>query len=284
MSAATTITPPARSLPLGIERASPVAPNIAPALRPPEDFCLPSAYRQQPHALTHDHATLPDAGARRTEYWNAQRIEASGRYQHHVYHWGASLVRRRALKSVLDVGCGPATKLAILIAPVCADIAGIDQPSAIAAAKRLGMPGAFRAVDLEECEGVRAERTFDLIICADVLEHLFDPDPALAFIARHCHAKSLVLLSTPDRARLRGRACMASEKPEHVREWNAPEFIAYLRSRSWAIRQSRLLPSADEPIWRGLTKDLMWRIGMAPTSEHRCHTVLCRPAGPECGK
>jgi 2-polyprenyl-3-methyl-5-hydroxy-6-metoxy-1,4-benzoquinol methylase len=255
-----------------------------PAARPPQDFCLPAAYRQQASALTHDDTTLLDGSGRRVEYWNPERVRASGRFQHHVYQWGASLVRRHRLTSVLDVGCGPGTKLAALIAPVCADIAGIDQPSAIAVAKRHGVPGDFRAVDLDRCRGVAAARTYDLVICADVLEHLLDPDPALAFIARHCHARSLVLLSTTDRARLRGRACMASEKPEHVREWSAPEFLAYLRSRSWSVVQSRLLPSADEPVTQALVQELMWRIGLAGTSEHRCHTVLCRPAGPECSQ
>jgi SAM-dependent methyltransferase len=258
-------------------RSIPTRDDAKPALRPSEEFSLPAAYRQQSRALTHDDSPALDAQGHPIEYWNAQRIQASARFQHHVYRWGASLVRRRRLTSVLDVGCGPATKLASLIAPVCSDITGIDQPSAIAAAQRLGRPGTFRVVDLERCENAPAQRTYDLIICADVLEHLLDPDPALAFIARHCHARSLVLLSTPDRARLRGRACMASEKPEHVREWASPEFLAYLRSRQWSILRSRLLPSADEPLRRGLARELLWRFRLAETSEHRCHTVLCRP-------
>jgi len=220
-------------------------------LRPAADFSLPAAYRQRTEALTHDSSPVLDAEGRETEYWNSSRIQTSARFQYHVYRWGAALVRSRGLASVLDVGCGPATKLATLIAPVCPCIAGIDQSSAITVARRLERPGDFRVVDLEHCQSVQAERTYDLIICADVLEHLLDPDPALALIARHCHANTLVLLSTPDRARLRGRGCMTSEKPEHVREWAAPEFLAYLRSRRWSVLRALLLPSADEPILHG---------------------------------
>ncbi len=251
------------------------------ALRSAADFSLPAAYRQRTQALTHDASLALDAEGQPMEYWNAQRIQASGRFQHHVYRWGASLVRTRRLTSVLDIGCGPATKLAALIAPVCSDIAGIDQPSAIAVARRLGRPGDFRNVDLERCEHVQANRTYDLIICADVLEHLLDPDPALALIARHCHANTLVLLSTPDRARLRGRGCMTCDKPEHVREWSAPEFLAYLRSRRWSALRAMLFPSADEPILHGVARDLLWRLRLADTSERRCHTVLCRPPHTE---
>jgi 2-polyprenyl-3-methyl-5-hydroxy-6-metoxy-1,4-benzoquinol methylase len=265
----------------GFSAAAPgaaVSSEPAGAPRAPEEFCLPAEYRQQTRALTHDGAETLDAQGRRVEYWNAQRIEASGRYQHHVYAWGARLVRERGLRSVVDVGCGPGTKLGMLIAPVCSDVTGLDQPSAVAVARRLGMPGMYGVVDLENGDRERPERTFDLVICADVIEHLLDPDPALGLLARYCHEGSMVLLSTPDRARLRGRGCMVSEKPEHVREWAAPEFRRYLVSRGWEILRARTLPGEDEPASRGLAREWMWRARLVPTSPHRCFTVLCRPA------
>lgn len=251
-------------------------------LRPPEDFGLPRGYVQQTEAFTRDHAVADvPAAAPAEEYWNPQRIAASARWQWHVYAWGARLVRSRSLRSVLDVGCGPATKLAALIAPVCDDIEGIDQPSAVAAAEQLGRPGRFRAVDLDAPHTDNrspAPRTYDLIICADVLEHLLDPDPALRFIGSLCHAGSLVLLSTPDRDRLRGRRCMRCEKIEHVREWSAAEFAQYLRSRGWVVLQTRMLPADDAPYLRGVLRELLFQLRLAPTSPHRCTTVLCRPA------
>lgn len=254
--------------------APPAGPRVR--VRPPEDFFLPRGYAQQTDAFTRDDAR-PIEGD--DAYWNPERIAASRKWQRHVYARAARLVRERALRSVLDVGCGPATKLAELVAPVCPDIAGIDQPSAIAAALRLGVPGAFRAVDLERPESVDVWRTFDLIIFSDVIEHLLDPGPCLALIRRFCHAGSLVLVSTPDRARLRGRSCMASEKPEHVREWTGPELRRYLADQRLDVKQLCFLPADDAPASRGLTRELAWRLGLAPTSPHRCMTALCRPLG-----
>jgi SAM-dependent methyltransferase len=243
-------------------------------MRPPEDFCLPRGYRQQAAALTRDETARDGGGA---EYWNAGRLASSARYQWHVYAWAARLVQMRGLRSVLDIGCGPGVKLARLIAPLCTDVRGIDQDSAVAAARRLGSPGEYRVVDLENCRSARPDRTFDLIICADVIEHLLNPDPAMAMIARFCGPDSLVLLSTPDRARLRGRACMASPKPEHVREWSTSEFLRFIDSRSFALIEHRLLPGADEPAWSGWGREWLWRMRLAATSERRCLSVMCRP-------
>lgn len=244
---------------------------------PPENYFLPSGYRQQAAALTRDQAT-PQYGDG-AEYWNADRIASSARYQWHVYAWAAHLLQTRGLRSVLDIGCGPGVKLARLIAPLCNDVRGIDQDSAVAAARRLGSPGEYRVVDLDNCRTVKADRPFDLIICADVIEHLLNPDPAMAMIARFCGPRSLVLLSTPDRARLRGRACMASPKPEHVREWSTPEFLRFIDSRGFAVVEHRLLPGADEPAWSGWGREWLWRMRLAATSERRCLSVLCRPRG-----
>ena len=247
----------------------------APPVRPPEDFCLPRGYRQQAAAYTHDSVGHCE-GAPQRDYWNSERIAASARWQHHVYAWGARLIAERGLKSVLDIGCGPGTKLQSVIAPVCSDITGLDQPSAITAAKRMGAPGRYSTIDLESCDDAAAPGVFDLVLCADVIEHLLDPDPLLRLIRRCGHERTLVLLSTPDRARLRGRGCMASEKAEHVREWTTPEFSRYLRSRKYAIESVRLLPGDHAPVSRGMVREWLWRARIAPTSPHRCLTILCR--------
>jgi SAM-dependent methyltransferase len=241
--------------------------------RLPEEFCLPRGYQQQSAALTRDGGAVQAGG----EYWNDDRVAASARYQWHVYAWAARLVRERGVRSVLDVGCGPGVKLDRLIAPVCGDIRGIDQQSAVAAARRLGSRGEYRVVDLERAGPGPVDRSFGLVICADVVEHLLDPDPAMEMMAGFCGPDSLVLLSTPDRARLRGRGCMASPKPEHVREWSTPEFLRFLSSRNFEVLEYRLLPGADEPAASGWAREWLWRARLAETSARRCLAVLCRP-------
>lgn len=240
-------------------------------MRPPEDFFLPAGYQQQPLAYSRD----TESGDR--VYWTQERIENSRIYQYHVYRWAASLITAHQLRSVLDLGCGTGLKLQEHIAPVCDDIVGIDQPAGVAAARRLGAPGIFHCADLDS-PTCTIDRTFDLIICSDVIEHLLDPDPMIALARRLSHPRSIFLFSTPDRVRLRGRSCRASTKAEHVREWAADEFLEYLEDRGLVVMEQRFLPADDSPLQEGLPVELAYMKGEAPRSPHRCHAVLCTPS------
>ena len=234
----------------------------------PADLCLPDGYVQRTINLTFD-ANRDDA------YWTEWRLEASGRYQRHVYAWAARLIERAGLRSVLDVGCGVGTKLREVIAPVGVEITGLDQISAITKARELGCPGTLVPVDLES-PSFEPRRAYDLILCADVLEHLIDPDPAMRLIRQCSHAGTLVILSTPDRRRRRGRDCMRSDKPEHVREWSRAEFRRFVHSRGFEVLCSRQTPQDDSPVRSHLRSELAWRLRLAKRSTLACHAVLCR--------
>jgi len=162
-------------------------------------------------------------------------------YQYHVYLRGRALIQQHTLQSVLDIGCGPAFKLETLIAPVCQDIVGLDEPGIIDYCQsRFGF-ARFISYDIERAP-FPLDRTFDLIICSDVIEHLVNPDKLLADIRSASTDKSLILLSTPERDELRGKGCMYSPKAMHVREWNYDEFAAYLASRGFLIEEHTLVP------------------------------------------
>ena len=243
---------------------------------------LPRGYQAQDRNLS------LDANRQKDSYWSPQRIEASGRYQWHVYHWAARLIRRHGLRSVLDVGCGTGLKLASLIAPVCGDIEGIDQASAVAVAEKAGVPATMRVADLED-PGLSAWRRFDMVICADVIEHLLDPEPVLRLIRASSHGMggeegggrggTLVLISTPERCRTRGRGCNVSLKPEHVREWSGREFPRYLASQGLTVIRQRLMPKDDTPQRRHLLGELKYRLRLADRSGLGCQALLCRVAG-----
>ncbi|GIK19703.1 MAG: class I SAM-dependent methyltransferase [Leptolyngbya sp. PLA2] len=250
-------------------RTRPVVVDAGTPARDPTDFGLPHGYRQGVRNESLDHTgEYPD-------YWHPARLAMSGRYQRHVYRWAACLVLRRGLRSVLDVGCGPGTKLAEWIEPVCADAEGMDQPSAIEIARTRCRHARLHPVDLER-PAIEARRTFDLILFVDVIEHLLDPDPALAMILAFAHPSSLVLVSTPDRDRVRGRACREAVKREHVREWSRREFLSFLRSRGLRPVRSRLVPQDDRPVRSCLRGEAAFRLHLADRSELRCHAVLCR--------
>lgn len=252
---------------------------LAPALTPPAPtsrYGLPPGYREQPRNLSLDHNR--DNGS----YWAPWRLADSARFQVHVYRWAARLITERGLASVLDAGCGVGTKLGAVLAPVCADLHGIDQPSALAHA-RLRCPRAtYTPADLERCD-IRLGRTFDLILCADVIEHLVDPDPMLALIRTASHPGTLILLSTPERHRLRGRACTGSDKPEHVREWSMDEFRRFLESRALRVQRSRLFPQDDADPAACREGERLFRLGRADRSLLACHAVLCRPGTDRAG-
>ena len=250
--------PPAVTLP-------PPAPPSAASL------CLPPTYVQQRANLTHD-ANRDDGS-----YWSPWRISESGRWQHHVYAWAARLIDARGLASVLDVGCGAGTKLLRHVEPRCADVEGIDQASALAVARAQGSRARLVEVDLER-PAYDPGRAFDLVLCADVVEHLVDPDPAMATIRRVAHPGTLILISTPERDRERGRDCTASSKPEHVREWSRPEFRRFLQSRGLRPLRSRLFTKDESPLADGRAGEVAFRRRLAERSKWCCQAWVCRVA------
>lgn len=246
--------------------------TTTPTCRPPEDFCLPAGYRQQTRNLTLD--TNRDDES----YWSPWRIGESGRWQHHVYAWAARLGSRHSLDSVLDVGCGVCTKLQRHLVPAFRSVEGMDQSSALAVARRRGVGVALTAVDLENPPPM-SDKTFDLIVCADVVEHLVDPDPMMRLIRECSHTGSLVLISTPERDRERGRDCRSSDKPEHVREWSRPEFRRFLTSRGLVPISSALMPKDDAERAAGREMEVSFRLGQASRSPWCCQAWLCRVDG-----
>ncbi len=176
---------------------------------------------------------------KKEEYWTPGKIPLSKYYQYAVYAYAARLIGERSLTSVVDVGCGPAYKLMELVYPICQDVVGIDQKHAVEFCKNNYGRGVFLADDLNN-PITALNRTFDLVICSDVIEHVLDPDVLLQFIKRFCHDKTLILFSTPERDVLRGVANIESPNPEHVREWNKVEFVSYLESSGLKVEEAFL--------------------------------------------
>jgi SAM-dependent methyltransferase len=200
----------------------------------PERYCTKTGYRPNEQALTFEE---DESGA----YWTQWRIEAAAVFQYYVYKKCLSLLQSRGYDSLLDVGCGFAVKVKQLLAPHCHDIVLIDQPSLAQPLSQLLPQSEFIPVNLERIN-FDLSRKFDLIVCADVLEHLLNPDNCVAFIRRHLASNGLAVFSTPERDHLRGKSCDHSPKPEHVREWNGAEFAEYITSRGFEIVEHLYLP------------------------------------------
>ena len=89
-----------------------------------DNYCIRADYVVR----TPNRTVAPESGA---AYWSPRQIHMAKFYQYGVYQCGRELIVRHGLKNVLDIGCGPATKLAELIAPVCPNIVGLDEPGVI---------------------------------------------------------------------------------------------------------------------------------------------------------
>jgi len=207
-------------------------------------------------------------------YWTQERLNIGVTYQYDVYATMLERISVDGKSNLLDVGCGPPQKLNRLLAGNTVDVCLVDQASTATLAARLLPEARFVGANLENIDldlGVR----FDAIICADVIEHLVNPDPCLTFIRRHLASDGLLFISTPERDVLRGVKCMDSPHPMHVREWNRKEFKAFLVSRGFQLEQHLLLPQQCLPKWKKLAGRLRSVVGMPPTW-YSCQLAICR--------
>ena len=202
-------------------------------LKESDNYCIKQEYQIASRAFVSEEDLNYD--------WTEGRIRMNGFYQFYVYKYAHGLIRSNKLKNVLDVGCGPGLKLMEMLHPICKQTVGIDRKDAIDICINRYPEGEFY-VDNFDTPSLDLPRKFDLIICADVIEHVIDPDNLIRYIKSYAHPESYIILSTPERDRLRGPECTSSPKPEHIREWNKEEFIHYLQSRGLSIIQHRKMP------------------------------------------
>jgi len=196
-----------------------------------DTFGLPDNYRPNP---------LPTRDA--DPYWTPERIRMSYRYQYHVYQLAAQVAKQNDLTLIADVGCGPGTKL-IRFFPPPFEIHGFDLQEAIEICRSRQTHGTFTAIDLAEPEhDGKGYGPFDLVICADVVEHLVNPRVLLSYLRTLGNKDTTYVISTPDRTRLHGRDALSPINPEHIREWNASEFPAFVESMGFSVISQQFFP------------------------------------------
>jgi len=109
--------------------------------------------------------------------------------------------------AALDLGCASGGLLALL-RPRAGQLAGLElSETAARAAAQIGdevVCGALEDPDLPFAAGA-----FDLVVLADVLEHLADPGAALARAAGWCRPGGAILVSVPNVAHWSARLALA---------------------------------------------------------------------------
>jgi hypothetical protein len=80
----------------------------------------------------------------------------------------------------------------------------------------------------------------DLVICADVIEHIMDPD---LFVKQLLNIRDVkyYIISTPDRDTVRGKLDYGPPaNKHHIREWNLFEFRRYME-QFFEIKEHKLV-------------------------------------------
>ncbi|GBD02044.1 putative methyltransferase YcgJ [bacterium HR18] len=140
----------------------------------------------------------------------------------------ATLVAQTQPKTLLDVGCGEGFVAAFLKQRLPeVEITGIDASvSALAYAQaHFGQYATFRRGDIYGLPF--PDRAFDTVVCSEVLEHLEDPESAIAELKRV--ARRYVVLTVPLEPYFRwlnrlGQWLRVSEDPGHVQFWTHAAF------------------------------------------------------------
>jgi 2-polyprenyl-3-methyl-5-hydroxy-6-metoxy-1,4-benzoquinol methylase len=100
---------------------------------------------------------------------------------------------------VLDVGCGTGDLVTVWVARLGAQVLGIDthEPSIGLARSRYDMPNL--RFELATAEDVLSSgKTFDAIICSEVLEHLYNPETLLNTLRKLIRPRGLCLVTIPN--------------------------------------------------------------------------------------
>lgn len=180
---------------------------------------------------------LHDSYIHRTEYYDFDDTPFTDEFQLPVYQYAKRVMELYKFKSVMDIGCGSGFKLVTQMRQY--KTLGLDMPKTVG-----WLMARYPNNQWEVCDWNNPVQGYELIIAADVIEHLKDPDQLLLYIQK-CKPKRIIL-STPERDNL----CMDTHDGpphniHHVREWNYTQFQSYIRH--WFIVREHFV-NADTQI------------------------------------
>jgi 2-polyprenyl-3-methyl-5-hydroxy-6-metoxy-1,4-benzoquinol methylase len=140
-----------------------------------------------------------------------------------VYGKAKDLVDTGGIRNVLDLGCGNPIKLKGLKA----EIVGVDFQEKIEAISRRGVDGTWIGKDLNFPFDLG--RRFDLIIAADVIEHVGQVEDFFGNVERHLDDNGLFLISSPEASTTGGNNLL------HVQEFKLEQMLGVLGAHGFEI-------------------------------------------------
>lgn len=156
-----------------------------------------------------------DYSSRLENDYDVWEIGFGNEHQWDVYLRASWLAQIHDLKSVIDLGTGNGGKLLHFFRKL--DTVGIDVQYTVEMFLEKAYP------DRDWTWSSKEIPNKDLLICADVIEHIPYPDVILSFIEKS--APKFVVLSTPDRDQLPAEYHVGPPRNKcHCREWSFAEF------------------------------------------------------------
>ncbi|MGB7555538.1 MAG: methyltransferase domain-containing protein [Candidatus Korobacteraceae bacterium] len=119
---------------------------------------------------------------------------------------------------------------------------GIDRSVAVIDEyRKLGVFTNIVAGDVEQLDELQIERTFDVVIAGDIIEHLSNPGRMLDGIKRFCTENTQVIITTPNAFGapnfLRYSAGKFREGAEHVMSFNEQSLVTLLTRHGYSISE-----------------------------------------------
>ena len=164
----------------------------------------------------------------------------------HFFDTVAGMVREVDPERVLDAGCGEGETIERLGPLLPHPVTGVDlNPDSVRFATSRLPEDRFDTADLLALPF--DDGSFDLVLCLEVLEHVPDPRPALAELARV--SSSDLILSVPHEpwfrlgSLARGKYLSGlGNHPEHVNHWNPRTFRDFLSGSVEPVEVTTSLP------------------------------------------
>jgi len=149
-------------------------------------------------------------------------------WQDHVYQLAHKVVQDNRFNTILDIGCGSGFKLMKYFSDY--PTTGLEVEPALTFVKEKYPTRIWYRSDFTQ----PITSQWDMVICADVIEHLPNPDELLDFISGLTY--NSLIISTPDRHLLQS---LHQERGlngppvniHHCREWTSEEFEEYIGKR-----------------------------------------------------
>ncbi len=177
-------------------------------------------------------------------------INITDNCQDQVYATASRLVQEHGYTSVLDIGCGRGFKLMKYFRDL--KTLGLDLPPTVEWLQSEYPDREWKTILLDSMP----PQGYDLVICADAIEHISNPDLLIEFIKKSKPKK--IVISTPDRDIIQELfyPWYLSRDPEwkdfngppfngcHLREWSFAEFEQYI-SQYFTIEEHFHAPKGE---------------------------------------